>query len=59
MELEKQKRINLIKPKLKELLQKINQYRVRKISMQQLLNMMNHNLKSYSNKNNSSINEAL
>ena len=59
MELEKQKRINLVKPKLKELLQKINQYRVRKISMQQLLNMMNHNLKDHSNQNNSPISEIL
>ena len=40
MENEKMKRMKFVRPKMEELLRKINHFRVRKISMKQLLKMM-------------------
>lgn len=48
MENQKMKKLEFVKPKMKELLYKINQFRVRKISMQQLLKMMKDSRLSHS-----------
>lgn len=44
MKMEKQKRIDLAMPKLRELLKKINRYRVRKITIRQLQNIMENKI---------------
>lgn len=52
---EKMKKLKFIKPKVEELLQKINQFRLRKISMEQLLKLLQDDNRSLDgNKRNSS-----